>query len=186
MDKRRILQVNILISLLSLLMLFVPLCIFSQGEQNGYFSFGPNDSFIVLGVVIDTWTRYFVLLGLLTVVWVKDLIVQEFALPILNFSVYNPDCTEITEFGKNELQLYAHAIYTVEGLKWVLQMVINISQFDVALAGVIIKNVVSIYTIRILLNKKTFKAKANPLHEQEMNDEKTALITELEDVVCAR
>ena len=71
-------------------MLFVPLCIFSQGEQNGYFSFGPNDSFIVLGVVIDTWTRYFVLLGLLTVVWVKDLIVQEFALPILNFSVYNP------------------------------------------------------------------------------------------------
>ena len=185
MTKRRTLQINIVVSLLALLLLFVPMVMFSGNGQT-YFSFGPNENFVVLGVVIDTWGRYALLLCLLTIVWIMELMVQEFAHPILAFTVYNPDCKEIPDFGKNELQLYAHAIYTIEGLKWVLQTMINIAQFDIALLGVVIKNLVSIYTIRILLNQKAFLSAKNDngkdANDPE-NEEDEPLLTEMLEVI---
>jgi hypothetical protein len=79
---------------------------------------------------------------------------------VLGFSIYNPDKTQICEFSKNELQLYANATYMCDALKAVLLMMFAIAQLDMAVFGVFISEVTSFFTIRLLLNEKEF-VKAN-------------------------
>jgi hypothetical protein len=70
--------------------------------------------------------------------------------------VYNPDKKVITEFSKFELQLYANGMWIITSLRNVMMIVISISQIDVALLQVLYGELTSLYTIRMLLNEKSF------------------------------
>jgi hypothetical protein len=136
------------------------ICAFGDSD-NPYLRFGPGRELQPLGVKIDTWTKYWMFQVLICIIKVTDVYIGEIANPILGFSVYNPDKKVITDFSKNELQLYANGMWMITSLRSVMMVMISISQIDVALLQVLYGELTSLYTIRLLLNEKSFPKDGN-------------------------
>ena len=47
-------------------------------------------------------------------------------------------------------------LYLIDNLRYVFTLMITISQIDLAIYGVLVGEITSIFTIRMLLNEKTF------------------------------
>ena len=58
-------------------------------------------------------------------------------------------------------------MWFVNGFRTVLMAVITITQVDIAFSGMIISEIVSIFTVRHLLNCKTFVIKNNLENEDD-------------------
>jgi len=128
-----------------------------KDPNSKYFRFGPNEDLFLISVKIDTWSKYFVSLFTIGIIRIGEVIVKEIGSPILGFNVYNPDKKVITDFTKNELNFLANTMYFVNGLRGVCMVVISISQIDIALISVIVSEITSIWTVRLLLNEKSFE-----------------------------
>ena len=88
---------------------------------------------------------------------VIDMLINEFAQPILGFNIYNPDKKLITDFkSKRELQLLASVYWTFNNLRSVFTNLISITQVDLALIKWFFLEITAVYTINILLSKKRF------------------------------
>lgn len=142
---------------LFLIIMIIILTFIFQSKNSTYFRFGPSNDLIVISVSIDTWTKYNLILLLIGFIKIVDTISNELGMPVLGFNIYNPDKKHITEFSKNELQFYANATFMVSAIRNTLMMVVNVTQIDLALFSTLISEIASFYTIRILLNEKTFK-----------------------------
>ena len=142
-----------------LLMFVLTLVVIFRDDKSKYLRWGPQDDLIIISVAINDYTRYFLFLFCIMVINISDVLIGEIAMPILGFNIYNPDKKKITEFSKNELQFYGNAMYLINAIKQILLILVNISQIDIALWGVVISETASLFTIRMLLNEKTFKKK---------------------------
>ncbi len=124
--------------------------------NNSYLQIGPNDTLVVISVKIDTMNKYLGLLFGLAIVEITRVIIEEIGMPIIGFAVYDPERKIINEFGKNELNIYANAMYTMSSVRERLMVLVSISQIDIAFFALIVGQITSIYTIRMLLNEKKF------------------------------
>lgn len=140
----------------AILCLAIIIVVMLKDEASKYFRFGPNEDLILVSVKVNTWVRWVMSLVVIGIFRVGEVIVNEIGSPILGFSIYNPDKTHITEFTKNELNFLANSMWIINGIRGVFMIVISITQFDLALASVVISEITSIFTIRMLLNEKTF------------------------------
>ena len=136
-------------------LVLVIVCVFRDDESK-YFRFGPHSDLIVISIRIDTWAKWALLNLFIGLVKGCDVLVNELGSPILGFRVYDPDKTIIDDFGKNELNFLANAMWFTNGFRGVLMAVITVTQIDIAFSGMIISELVSIGTVRHLLNGKTF------------------------------
>jgi hypothetical protein len=127
---------------------------FADGSE--YWRIGPSADFNVISVTIDNYNKYITLLILIMIINVSKVIVEELGMPVLGFSIYNPDKKVIEDFTKNELQFFANAMFMVSGLRQVFMTVITITQIDIAVWSLLVSEFASFYTIRLLLNEKTF------------------------------
>lgn len=89
-------------------------------------------------------------------------------MPVLGFNIYNPDKTHITDFSKGELNFYANAMYFTSAVRGVLMTVVAISQIDIAIFSVFVREFTTIFTVRALLNEKIFGYEAVPATEAEL------------------
>jgi len=140
----------------TLLLIVMGFIVALADNDSKYWGFGPSSKLYIVSVKVDSWAKYVLLLLLVGMMDVVDVLVNELGMPILSFRVYDPDKRIITEFSKNELQLYANTMFTINGLRSTLTMVISISQIDLAVFRVLLAQLVSIITVRMILNKKTF------------------------------
>lgn len=125
--------------------------------DSNWFSFGPSKNLIVAGVIIDTYYKYVVLVLIVVLNSSIDMIIKEFADPILGFNVYNPDKKVITDFqSKRQLQILANSYWAVSNFRNIFTVLISISQFDLALIKWFSLELTAIYTINTLLKKKRF------------------------------
>ena len=150
----RKLQICLLANIL--LLLFVTTLMIEFESKSTYCRIGPQDDLYILAFKIDTWKKYYIMLGLISFIKITKVFIQEIGMPVLGFSIYNPDKKVITEFSKNELQFYANSMYLVSGLRYVFEIMVTISQIDLAMFSVIISEFASFFTIRLLLNEKKF------------------------------
>jgi hypothetical protein len=130
--------------------------VYACGTSGLYWRFGPHPDLVIIAVQIDTWQKYGTLLALIAVVESSRVVVEEFGMPILGFSIYNPDKKTVTEFSKNELQFFANAMFFISAIRGVLLVMVQISQLDIALWGVLVSQCASVITIRQLLSEKQF------------------------------
>jgi len=121
-----------------------------------YFRIGPHADLFVVSICVDTWTKWMTVVLFVGLSKIGDVLINEIGSPILGFNVYNPDKEVITEFTKNELQLLANSMFIVNGIRQVLMFVVNVAQVDMAMIGLLLSESASLFTIRYLLNKKTF------------------------------
>lgn len=132
------------------------LAIFRDPESK-YFQFGPSEKLNVISTTIDTWNKYFAVLGFLAFIQVVTVLSNELGWPVLNFNIYNPDKKVITDFTKSQLQFYANMVYILYNLGQTLMYVVSVTQIDLAIYLVFIGEICSFITIRILLNEKTYE-----------------------------
>lgn len=99
-------------------------------------------------------------MGIIGVLRVGEVFVNEIGSPVLGFNVYNPDKKVITDFTKNELNFLANAMWLTNGVRSVFSVVASVSQIDLALCSVFISELASIITVRLLLNEKEFPPKS--------------------------
>lgn len=125
-------------------------------DESKYFRFGPNEDLVIISSKINTTGRYVALLIVISLMNVVTVVVEEMGMPVLGFNVYNPDKKHITEFTKNELNFLANAMYFTSGLRNALMVMVTVSQVDIAMFSVIVKEITSIVTVRMLLNEKIF------------------------------
>ena len=142
--------------LLSGIIVIIALC---GSKESKYWRFGPNEDLVLINVHINTWNKYYYLLGVITFIKITQVIIGEIAHPIIGFNIYNPDKKNITHFTKFELQLYGNIMYFIDSVRSVLMIMLSITQIDIALFGTIICEITSIFTIRMLLNEKIFVKK---------------------------
>jgi hypothetical protein len=128
-------------------------------EKSPYWQFGYNDNLILISVKINTFEKYVSLLLLIAVINWSKVIIDNVALPILSFSIYNPDKKVITDFTKNELHIFGNAVYFVANVRRLLLVLISVSQFDLAIWSILISQLSSAYIIYTLLREKTFNLK---------------------------
>jgi len=140
---------------ITVLLVVLPICLLS--ESGNYFRFGPSDDFILINIKIDSSAKYFSVLTSIAIINVIKVISEEIGAPILGFNIYNPDKTIITDFTKCELQLYGNTMFMLSGLRNIFITLITITQFDIALWSLLISEGASLFTIRMLLNEKTFE-----------------------------
>ena len=129
---------------------------FDDGKSK-YWRIGPQKDFILISVTIDNWTKYYALLIFVATIKISQVFIAEIAHPIIGFNIYNPDKKVIVDFSKIELQIYGNLMYTIDSIRDVIMVVMAVSQMDVALWGVLCSEMASIFTIRMLLNEKSFK-----------------------------
>ena len=153
------------------ILIFVFLCIILfDDHKSKYWRWGPHPDFILISTVIDNWTSYGILLFLVAFLKISQCYISEVAHPIIGFNIYNPDKKVITEFTKFELQLYGNSMYAIDAIRTVLMIMMSITQVDIAVWGVICSEGTSLFTIRMLLNDKTFSPSDEHIELEEMNE----------------
>jgi len=156
MNKRRLLSVGIAVNFGILVVISIIAVLFS--ENTNYMQIGPNSTLTLIGIRINTVQKYLVLLLFIALVQISDSITSEMLNPILGFTIYNPDKKRITEFGKNELQIYANCLFIIQSLKGTIMLLVTITQIDIALFKTLVSELTAVVTIRMLLNQKEFCA----------------------------
>lgn len=151
---QRKIQLCVIGNALTVLLVVIPICILDV--SGSYFRFGPSDDFILVSVHINSYTKYIATLVFIAIVNIIKVISEEIGGPILGFNIYNPDKKVITEFTKCELQLYGNAMFALSGVRGIFITLITITQFDIALWSLLVSECASLFTIRALLNEKTF------------------------------
>ena len=154
-DINRKLKICVFSNLL-LLSFVISIILLFKDDKSTYLRWGPQDDLIIISVAINNMTKYFMLLFIIAIIKISDVVIAEIANPIIGFNIYNPDKKVITEFTKNELQFYGNSMYLIDAIKAVLLIMVNISQIDIAIWGVIVSESTSLFTIRMLLNEKEF------------------------------
>lgn len=154
MNKSKKLKYCVIANIIVLTMVIILSIVYR--DDSDYWNLGPNKNLIVISVHIDTLNKYFLLLLVIAVINISKVIIEEIGMPILSFNIYNPDKKIINEFTRFELQLYGNVMYFTSGIRGVFMLMINIAQIDIAIFNVIVCEVASIFTIRMLLNEKKF------------------------------
>ena len=124
---------------------------FATGSS--YFRVGPHPDFVLVGVVVDTRARYAALLAVVTAL---NVVISELGEPVLIFNVYNPDKTVITDFSRTRLLWYANVFFFVSNARRIFEVVVTVTQIDIALASVVIEQLASMATVCLLVSEKRF------------------------------
>jgi hypothetical protein len=127
------------------------------GHPTRSLQIGYHSGLSVLYVPIDNMEKYSMLLLLIALINWSKVIVENVAVPILQFSIYNPDKKIITEFTYAELQFYSNMLYLLTNLRRLLLTLISISQIDLALWSILTGQLSSAYIVYTLLREKTFQ-----------------------------
>ena len=164
-------KIRICLTLNIFLLTFISSCIIIFASESKYFRFGPNQDFILISVSINTWYRYILLLFIIACNNCIKVLISELGEPILIFNVYNPDKKLISEFTKCQLLFYANSMFFIGNTRRVFEVMISITQIDIAFFSIIVEQVVSTFTVYILVNEKKFIDKKEVLNKINCNKE---------------
>ena len=155
MEKQTLLKTSIYINLF---ILFCFLCGFSisNKDQSSYFNVGWSNQFVFISIPINTPMKYFSFCAFIVTSNVSEVLMDNIAGPIIQFSTYNPYKSEITDFSRFELECYSNAVIFIQISKKILQVFIILSQIDIALISLLSSQLSASYAVHYLLNQKTF------------------------------
>ena len=158
MNKTPLQKVQTCLGLNGFLLTIILTVIFSVGKENTYFRMGWSDDFVLVGVTINSFTNYISLLLLIAIMNAVKVIVSELGEPVLIFNVYNPDKKVVTDFTRNQLLIYANLFFFISNTRRVFDILITVTQIDIALFSIILEQLVSICTVCMLVKEKKFES----------------------------
>ena len=135
------------------------ICLFATDEST-YFRVGPHDDFVFVSVRLDTVSRYVIMLVTIAVMNCVKVVVAELGEPVLVFNVYNPDKRVITDFSRRQLAYYANSMFFLSNVRRVLEVMVTVTQADIALFSVVVEQFVSMATVCFLISENRFEPAA--------------------------
>lgn len=167
---KQINKIRICLILNIFLLFFISSFVTNFAGESKYFRFGPNEDFIFISVPIDNYNRYSLLLLLIFFNDVIKVLISEIGEPILVFNVYNPDKLIITDFTKYQLLFYSNSMFFISNIRRIFEILISITQIDIALFSIINEQIVCTFAIYFLVNEKKFSREEDTI---ELNNEDT-------------
>ena len=82
--------------------------------------------------------------------------VSELGEPVLIFNVYNPDKKVITDFTRKQLLIYANLFFLISNTRSVFDILITVTQIDIAIFSIVLEQIVSMCTVCVLVKEKRF------------------------------
>ena len=161
------LKVCIVGQFLLLISVLIPTVLLAN-KNSSYYRFGPNDELMIISIKINTTPKYVILLLYIFIFRVCKAFVQELGMPVLSFNIYNPNQKVITGFTRRELQIQANIMYTLNAIRWALEIQLAIVQIDIAIISAVFQEIASIPTIYLLLIEKTFKSEEEDENEKKI------------------
>jgi len=165
---KQINKIRICLILNIFLLFFISSFVTNFAGESKYFRFGPNEDFIFISVPIDNYNRYSLLLVLIFFNDVIKVLISEIGEPILVFNVYNPDKMIITDFTKYQLLFYSNSMFFISNIRRIFEILISITQIDIALFSIINEQIVCTFAIYFLVNEKKFSREEDTI---ELNNE---------------
>jgi hypothetical protein len=138
------------------ILLFVIFAIVYNIADKNLLRIGYSDELVILGVPIDTYSKYITLHIIIFTTEFFYALIYEYANPIMYFNIFNEDKKEIEEFTKNQLQFYAQALWFSTSIKNSVMLLVSIQQLDILVSKCISYEIAVFFVIRKLLSKKTF------------------------------
>jgi len=174
-NKAQKLRYCIVANLCTLILITIPIVLLNNGTSS-YFKWGWSDNLVLISIPINTKARYISVCVYIVLIKASGVLIGEIANPIIGFNIYNPDKMVITEFTKNELQLYGNSMWFIDGFKRLMLIMVSITQIDLALIGMLSSEIMAIFTIRMLLNEKEFNINVEDIKDIEDMEEGVSLI----------
>lgn len=156
MNKIFILQLCIIINIILISIFCLSFFIFNN-QESSYFNWGWSNNFTFVSISIDTPFRYMCLCLFITIFNMSEIFLNDVAYPIIHFSTYNPYQKTIDDISRNDLEVYSNIIFFIQTFKKLAQVLITLSQFDIAFISLFTYQISSFIAIKFLLNNKEFK-----------------------------
>lgn len=156
LNKVLILKYCIVINIL-FLFIFILSFFIENNKVSNYFSYGWSENFNFVSITINTPLKYLLLCLFIIVLNMSEIFLNDLAAPIIQFSTYNPYKNNICDFTRFELELYSNLIFFIQTSKKFIQVLVSLSQIDVAFISVLSCQISAFIAIRYLLDNKSFK-----------------------------
>ena len=153
-NKRRNLWLSLCLNITSTIILLTLILLFSQ--KSSWLTYGWSESLNVIGININTKEKYIVLIVIICTCQITQVIINEVAMSIIGFTVYNPYMNNISEFKRYELDFLTNSMYLFNNLRNLLSLLVSVSQMDIALIQIFVSQIVNMFIVYYLLGKKTF------------------------------
>jgi hypothetical protein len=179
MNKVCILQSCIFINIVLILVLCSSFFIFNN-QESSYFTWGWSDTFTFVSISINTPLKYIILCFFIMFFNISEILLNDIGYPLIHFSTYNPYQKNIDDLSRKDLELYSNIIFFIQTFKKLSQVLITLSQMDIAVISLLSYQVSAYFAISYLLDNKEFNS-ASSLQPQtkykyESINEKNPLI----------
>lgn len=121
-----------------------------------YVAMGPSDNLVLISVYINTIPRYLMLQVFLICYEFIRVVTNDIANPIIGWTIFNPDKKRVRGISRYQLQLFANSLWLLDRMMAVFEILVTLTQIDIAVLRGIYSELVSIITIRWLLTEKVF------------------------------
>lgn len=156
MDKVLLLKLCVYINL-AIMVIFSSLLFIFNKYDSSYFQIGWSKDFIFVSIEIDTPLRYLSLCTFIIVFNVSEIFLNDIAMPLIQFSTYNPYKQVINDFTRFELEIYSNVIFFIQTTKKFIQIYVTFSQIDIAFISLLSSQTGVAIAIHYLLDKKEFQ-----------------------------
>jgi hypothetical protein len=158
MDKILILKICVFVNIL-FLAIFVSSFFILNNSESTYFNIGWSKNFVFVSYTIDTPFKYYTLCFYIILLNSMEVYLNDISYPIITFSTYNPYKKKINDFHRIELEMYSNIIFFTQTLKKMLQVMITLSQIDIACISLVSSQISAYFAIKYLLDNKSFENK---------------------------
>ena len=121
-----------------------------------YVAMGPSDNLVLISVYVNTIPRYLMLQIFLICYEFIRVVTNDIADPIIGWTIFNPDKKRVRGISRYQLQLFANSLWLLNRMMAVFEILVTLTQIDIAVLRGIYSELVSIITIRWLLTEKVF------------------------------
>lgn len=118
--------------------------------------FGPHKDLYIIGVNIDTWPKFEGLSFFIILIQISLLFTEDLAIPVIEFTVYNRECSHIDDFSRSEMFFYSIAVYVTKAILKGLKFFLMTEGLDMIIILFLAEELTTVYTIFLLLESKTF------------------------------
>ena len=134
--------------------------IYGNNLYDTYIVFGPNENLVVLSILVDTWWKYTICTIALVILAVIDSIISQTVMNTVYNDVWNASTKNVLHFtSEGTLQAYAQIMYTLNAIRYILSIKVQITQIDLALITTAATQLMTIWSLRKALAGKTFVTK---------------------------
>lgn len=157
MKKALLLRISITMNFIIMMIMICSIYFFNETSgNNSYFNIGWSNKFIFISIIIDTPYKYFTLCSFIVLMNVTEILMDNIAVPIIQFSTYNPYKSTIVDFTRTELEVYSNLLFFIQVTRRFLLVFVTLSQLDIALISWISSQTSAFFAIKYLLDNKHF------------------------------